>query len=134
MKANIASAINAYPEALAMTDDKRLISFNLQEDNVVNGLLVTRPLKLELRDILKTVNQVIQRGKFNNGDVTTVLYGSRNLINWQLVGSSRNHRLNGLNGTPYKYFRIAATAKLDTQSYIEGASINFKTKYTNKLR
>lgn len=131
---NLASTINSYPEALAMTLDNKLVSFSDTDEQVCKGLYITRPLKLEAADVHKTISTLIQRGHFQRGDVGTVLYGSRDLFTWHLVWSSKDHYLRGLRGTPYKYFRIAGLATLTDGKSIFGASLSFETRHTNQLR
>lgn len=131
---DLASNINSYPEALAMTLDNKLVSFSEIDEEVCKGLYITRPLKLEAPDVHKTVSAIIQRGHFQRGDVGTVLYGSRDLFTWHLVWSSKDHYLRGFRGTPYKYFRIAGLATLTDGKSIFGASVNFEPRHTNQLR
>ena len=131
---DLASNINSYPEALAMTLDNKLVSFSETDEEVCKGLYITRPLKLEAPDVHKTVSALIQRGHFQRGDVGTVLYGSRDLFTWHLVWSSKDHYLRGFRGTPYKYFRIAGLATLTDGKSIFGASVNFEPRHTNQLR
>ena len=131
---NLASTINAYSEAMAMTFDDKLVSFSDTDEEVCKGLFITRPLKLEAADVHKTISSLIQRGHFQRGDVGTVLYGSRDLFTWHLVWSSKDHYLRGFRGTPYKYFRIAGLATLTDGKSIFGASVNFEPRHTNQLR
>ena len=130
----LASSVNAYPDALAMTQDNKLVSFSDTDEQVCKGLYITRPLKLEAADVHKTVSALIQRGHFQRGDVGTVLYGSRDLYTWHLIWSSKDHYLRGFRGTPYKYFRIAGLASLTDGKSIFGASVNFDPRHTNQLR
>lgn len=131
---NIAYHFNSYPEALAVDTDNNIINFSYPIIEPVNCLYVSRPLKLDAPDIHKTINTIIQRGNFIKGHVSTVLYGSRDLVNWHLVWSSKDHYLRGFSGTPYKYFRIAGVANLHPQENIVGASIQFTPKLTNQPR
>lgn len=98
------------------------------------GFFVTRPLKFDLHDVLKTIDTVIQRGNFIKGHVQTILYGSRDLHNWHLIWSSKDHYLRGFRGTPYKYFRIAGITSLSEAESIYGATVQFTPRYTNQLR
>lgn len=136
MYCNIAEPINSYPEALAVDRDRRIVDFSKFDPSAssVPGLLITRPLKLDAPDILKTVDTIIQRGYFHKGHVQSVLYGSRDLIKWHLVWSSKDHFLRGFRGTPYKYFRIALICNLEANESITGASIQFTPRKTNQLR
>lgn len=142
MQSNLASTVNSYPEALAVTRDNRLVNFAetpngaeaAQTEDTPRAVLVTRPLKLSGPDLLKTVDTVIQRGDFRRGHVQSVLYGSRDLRSWHLVWSSTSHTLRGFRGTPYKYFRIALLANLDRDESITGASVQFAPRLTDKPR
>lgn len=128
------STVNAYPDALAMTDAGNLVSFASTDETQCKGLFVTRPIKLDAADVHKTISAIIQRGHFQRGDVGTVLYGSRDLYDWQLVWSSRDHYLRGFRGTPYKYLRIAGLTQLTDGKSIFGASMEYEMRHTNNLR
>ena len=134
MYSTIKDGINSYPEALAVDNNGALLNFSAMGGEPTKGLFITRPLKLDMANIYKTIDNIIQRGNFIRGHVSTVLYGSRDLINWHLVWSSKDHYLRGFRGTPYKYFRIAGVANLDPQENIVGASIQFTPKLTNQPR
>lgn len=126
--------INSYPEALAVTNDGKMVNFAETDGEAVGGLLVTRPLKLDAADVLKTVDTIIQRGNFRKGHVQSVVYGSRDLYNWSLVWSSKDHFLRGFRGTPYKYFRIALLCNLAEDESIYGATVQYDTRKTNQPR
>lgn len=134
MYSNIKSGINSYPEALAVDTDGNLVNFSTSSSENIGGLLVTRPLKLEAPDVLKTIDTVIQRGHFQKGHVQSVLYGSRDLYNWHLIWSSKDHYLRGFRGTPYKYFRIAGLCNLSPDESIFGASLQFNPRHTDQPR
>jgi hypothetical protein len=119
---------------MAMTHDNRLVSFSGTDETVSKGMYITRPLKLDAPDVHKTVTALIQRGHFQRGDVGTVLYGSRDLYDWELVWSSKDQYLRGFRGTAYKYFRIAGLAELSDGKSIFGASVNCEPRHTNNLR
>ncbi|MCI7615151.1 MAG: hypothetical protein MSS61_07360 [Bacteroidales bacterium] len=134
MYSNLHSAVNSYPDALAMTHDNKLVSFSDTDETLCRGMLITRPIKLETPDVLKTIDTVIQRGHFKKGHVQSVLYGSRDLYNWHLVWSSKDHYLRGFRGSPYKYFRIALLCNLASDESIFGASLQFTPRLTNQPR
>lgn len=131
---NFAYSINSYPDTQVVTQENQLLSLSGEETNSADGIFVTRPLKLEAANQLKTITELFQRGNFQRGDVATILYGSRDLVHWHVVWSSRDHRISGIHGTPYKYYRIASTAHLSDGQSIFGASINVSPKFGNKLR
>lgn len=134
MFSKIDSVVNSYPEALAVDKDCNLVDFTKDSAAEIRGLLISRPLKLDAPDMLKTVNTVIQRGLFRQGHVQSVLYGSRDLYNWHPVWSSKDHYLRGFRGTPYKYFRIALLCDLAEGESIYGATAQFTPRQTNQPR
>ncbi|MBQ7156660.1 MAG: hypothetical protein IJR86_02530 [Bacteroidaceae bacterium] len=147
MRSNIKYTINSYPDCLAVDANNKIINLSstaqdaqaeasngYPQDNTVNALLITRPLKLDAPDILKTVDTIIQRGKFRKGHVKSILYGSRDLYNWHLVYSSNDHYLRGFRGTPYKYFRIVLLCELQEDESIFGCTVQFTPRLIDQPR
>lgn len=131
---DIASHLNSYPEALAVDNDNNIVNFSESDVAQVKCLSVTRPLKLDAVNIHKTIESIIQRGNFAKGHVQSVLFGSRDLINWHMIWSSKDHFLRGFRGTPYKYFRVALLCNLAPGESIFGASVQFTPRLTNQPR
>lgn len=134
MYSKIRDNVNSYPEALAVTTDGKMVNFAKTDGEEVNGLLVTRPLKLDAADVLKTVDTIIQRGNFQKGHVQSVVYGSRDLAHWALVWTSKDHFLRGFRGTPYKYYRIALLCSLSEDESVYGATVQYQERKTNQPR
>ena len=143
MPSKIQSTPLDYPAALAMVkgDDNKNVLVDYSKDDIVDGviqvdsgLIITRPLKLDYPDVLKTVDTIIQRGKFQKGHVKSILYGSRDLQHWFLVWSSVDHYLRGFSGTPYKYFRLALLCNLEEGEGLMGSSVQFTPRLTDRLR
>ena len=128
---DIRQPINSYPDALAMSKHNHLVSFSSTDQESAKCLLVSRPIKLNVPDVLKTITSLTQRGTFQNGKVHTVLYGSRDLIHWHIITSSANHKLRSIHGSGYKYFRIASVAELKPDETVSGATIDFTPKLLN---
>lgn len=144
---SLITAINSYPNAYAMAKIKTVGSDGKQEvtnnclvdlsrsaETHQKGLLVTRPIKLDVASMLKTFDTVFLRGLFGKGKVQVILYGSRDNINWHLVHSAKEHYLRGFRGTPYKYFRIVAITDLSIGETLVGASISYTPRLINQLR
>ena len=144
---SLTTAINSYPNAYAMAKIKTVGSDGKQEvtnnclvdlsrsaETHQKGLLVTRPIKLDVASMLKTFDTVFLRGLFGKGKVQVILYGSRDNINWHLVHSAKEHYLRGFRGTPYKYFRIVAITDLSIGETLVGASISYTPRLINQLR
>ena len=142
MQSNIKYGINSYPECLAIDNDNNIINLSgvpevlteNAEASTRSCLLITRPLKFDKPDVLKTIDTVIQRGQFRKGSVQSILYGSRDLFHWHLVASSRDHYLRGFRGTPYKYFRIVLLANLQKDESIFGCTIGYAPRLLDQLR
>ncbi|WP_321331871.1 hypothetical protein [uncultured Bacteroides sp.] len=124
-------SINSYPDSYLKKGNTIV---NLASDNEIisDGVIVSRPMKLDSEG-LKTITQAIHRGSFNNGNVQTILYGSRDLINYSVVTSSANHKMNA-HGSPYKYYVIVIKSTLTVGEHISGTSILVEEKFNNKLR
>lgn len=144
---SLTSAINSYPNAYAMAKIKTVGSNGKQEvtnnclvdlsrstETHQKGLLVTRPIKLDVASMLKTFDTVFLRGLFDKGKVQVVLYGSRDNINWHLVHSAKEHYLRGFRGTPYKYFRIVVITNLFIGETLVGASVSYTPRLINQIR
>lgn len=142
MESEFAHCVDSYPKALAVTSVPQangskvnyLVDLSQNAEGSVSAVLLSRPLRLGLPDVLKTVDNVIQRGAFARGHVQSVLYGSRDLIHWHLVWSSQDHFLRGFSGSPYKYFRVALLCRLDEGESISGCSVRFTPRLTNQPR
>ena len=137
IQSDIRTSLNSYPQALAVNADGDIIDYSASDPTATeprSGLLLTRPLKLDLPDILKTIDTIIQRGNFPKKSIRTILYGSRDLIHWHIIRSSSTADLRGFSGSPYKYFRIALLTLLRPDEILTGATIRFTPRQTNRLR
>lgn len=134
MQSNIANSVNAYPDALAVTDNGCLVNFSDESDDTYKNIVISRPIKLDAFDIHKSVDTIIQRGVFHKGHVKSVLFASNDLYNWIPVWSSADHYLRGFRGTPYKYLRIALLAELTKGEGITGCSVQFAPRLNNQPR
>lgn len=149
---SIVMHVNSYPDALAVHEEGGTVKKYVYDEGgntVPEGAvqyLVTRPIKLDYPNALKTVDTVIQRGYFRiygvpgsliataDKHVKSILYGSRDLFNWFPVSSSEDHYLRGFRGTPYKYFRIALILKLKGDESVYGCTVQYTPRYMNKPR
>ena len=140
----IINRITSYPEAYAFMSNHTIVDFSNEEVSMdpaaiqiyPKQFLVTRPLKLDpsLKDVNKTIDNIIARGNFQKGHVGIVLYGSRDLINWFAIATSADHYLRGFRGTPYKYFRIALVCSLTHKESVWGCSIQYTPRLANQPR
>lgn len=131
---NLYKVVLSYPNAFAVSKDWTLIDLSKTSQGTTPVLMVTRPMKLDMPDVLKTISTVVQRGDFNSSNVCQILYGSNDLRHWHIVYSSNNGYMTGFSGTPYKYFRIALFGKLSKGESIYGCVIEYEARMTNRLR
>ena len=136
MSSTMITSANAYPETAVQLQDGSIVDYTSEGTyETLSGFVMTRPLKLDNPDMLKTIYSLIQRGSFAKGCVKCALYASRDLLNWHVVFSSTDHYLRGFSGTPYKYYRIVSiTAFPRKENGLYGCSINYETKQGNDLR
>lgn len=134
MFANIHHTLNSYPHTYAVDTYGAIIKPFRSSPGDANIAIITRPLKLDLPDALKTIRQLYIRGQFTPGHIQCALYGSRDLKHWHLIASSRDHRIRRISGTPYKYHTIAVLGKLSATESITSAQIDYIPRYTNRLR
>lgn len=139
MQYNFVRSLNSYPDCLAVEDDDgqwNIVDLcNNEDEPIPNQYIITRPIKLDASDIMKRISSIIARGNFRNGSITgLMLYGSRDLFNWHLVWTSKNHILRGFSGSPYKYYRVVIFSKLNPDEGITGLSIDAEGSMTNITR
>lgn len=134
MESNMYSNINSYPDALVVMRDGSLADLNNVTDNPIKATLVTRAIKLGGGDILKTMKGVYQRGLIPVDGVSTILYGSRDYINWHPVSSSAITKMTRIGGTPYKAFRLATLIDFKKGNSLFGVTTEFETRFNNKIR
>ena len=140
IKSNLKASLNSYPDSICVISGQSndvVVDYSgtdVTASTEMPFVVLTRPLKLDAPDIMKTIDTIIQRGKFVRGHVKTLLYGSRDLYNWQLVYTSTDHYLRGFRGTPYKYYRIALVGAMTKDERIFGCEISFTPRLVDQLR
>ena len=78
----------------------------------------------------KRADVVVNTVHYNN---VLALYGSRDGVHYAHIGSTFRDRLR-INGTGYKYFKIAYAGKLTPSDKISGFIAKIDLKYINHLR
>ncbi len=134
-------ALNSYPDALCVDRQGNVVDIGTMLTNVdesssgiVGGLVVTRPFKIDGSDTLKTIYKIYQNGRYKNGNVKQVLYGSRDLVNWSLVSSSSTGRMTDIGGSPYKYFILCLVCSFEKGEKLYAFTLDYGFKYLNRLR
>ena len=99
--------------------------------------MVTRPLKMGMPDVLKTVRKILMRGSYRNkATLKLALWGSRDMQQWQYIGGVKEgSQIARLSGSGYKYFIVAGSGRLDVHGdAISRLTVEEMQKQTNKLR
>lgn len=134
------AAVNDYPDYLLSKWYLGIYSFEAtpdieQDTEKYDGLLITRPLKLENAVALKSIMQVKHIYNIENMNVAGEnnpyldfrIYGSNNLSDWAEVHS--------LTGTPWKYYRFKYwLPNLKATDRFSGTIIETQERRVNKLR
>lgn len=132
VKSDYKRAVNNYPDAYVQSTDgtiKILSSLGQSQENI-RVMFITRPIKLE--NVLFSLQWINHKGILNN-TLNTVIYGSRDGINYQPIKSGTK-RLLRLTGSPYRFFKIAVIASLNPKDVLSGIDISLEPRYTNRLR
>lgn len=130
--------LNPVAECLMVAPDGQTLH-DYSTDEVVEkhgAFLMTRPFKMEQANVMKTIYSIIQRGNLRSKDaVQQALYGSRDMVNWVPIWSSKDIYLRGFRGTGYKYFRMALFLPEMTQNDgLDGATISYMPRETDQQR
>jgi hypothetical protein len=142
MQADFLATLNAYPHAMAVNSSGELVNFLDLSDpsnpsnpsNSPSQFYVTRPFKLGSNDH-KTITALVQHGMIENRQhVKLILYGSRDLATWHVVGSSTTNTLRGLSGTPYTAFRLAVISDLTATESLSDFVVEFTPKHTRVMK
>jgi len=100
------------------------------------GFYVTRPMKLESPDVMKTIRRLIERN-INIGSTTKylALYGSRDLVNWALIAAVKGHSIPRISGTPYRFFIVAGFTEITHKAdVVSRLTMERAKKYMDRIR
>ncbi len=132
IRSTLESTLNAYPEAYAIDRESHVVDLAQSDETSVAFELVTRPLKLDLPDVLKTVRVCIQRGRFPAAAMGVLLYASRDLINWYFIEGVNGAAIRNISGTPYKYFIVCVVGTLTAADRLSGCTIDEIPRFTHR--
>ena len=135
---NIISAVNDYPKTWANCDNRlgyvAELTAKHNDETTLCAYFCSRAIKLDSPDVLKTITDLILRHNTDMYQINTVmLFGSRDLLNWQLVSHSQ-YRVRAKHGSGYKYFKLLVEGDFSSWSKIDGFTAEVSAKFTNKLR
>lgn len=101
---------------------------NIFGTELVNGtadtFLITRPIKLGSTLSPHCIRNIEILGYFECGNVQFSAYGTNDLRQWHLIGSSDCHHLKNFNTTGYRMIRVCVAARLSEGEYLYGVRIS----------
>lgn len=133
------SSVEDYPGTIVnMVDDDNkttIAVFDKLSDALISdkAMYITRPLKIDSPDSFKTIRTLLQRSTLSVNK-SIVMWGSRDMNKWLLVGAADDDKLIRLSGTPYKYFVVGAWVQISVKDSISQLTAEYVDKLTNRLR
>lgn len=142
MANTLTSAVEGYPASMVnMVGDNGVTvigRFDADAQALVGdgmAFYTTRPMKLDKPDVLKTMRTLVERSISHGGAKYLALWGSRDMVNWQLIGAVQGVKMPRISGTPYKYVIVAGWSQLDIHGdVISRLTIEERDKYQDKIR
>lgn len=133
------SSVEDYPGTIVnMVDDDNkttIAVFDKLSDALISdkAMYITRPLKIDSPDSFKTIRTLLQRSTLSVNK-SIVMWGSRDMNKWLLVGAADDDKLIRLSGTPYKYFVVGTWVQISVKDSISQLTAEYVDKLTNRLR
>lgn len=127
--------VNNYPDLYMQTSDevlKLIRSTNEQSGNTTDVTILTRPFKLGTHG-LKSFIEAQYVGVFSHKP-RSVLFGSRDGINYVKLGYSDNFRLPRARGHSFRFFRLLLTLKMKPEDALAGIKVKFDTRYPYRYK
>lgn len=129
-----AGLLNSYPQTFICTKDAngvyKIMDFSTYYDAngsyVRRGMIVTRPFDLDESDVRKQIKQLKIRGNFNQGDVSYLLLGSMDGLNFFVLPSLRSGS--------FKSYRLVVLCELSPSERVSFVELDYEQRFTNKLR
>ena len=142
MANTMTSAVEGYPASMVnMVGDNGVTvigRFDADAQALVGdgmAFYTTRPMKLDKPDVLKTMRTLVERSISHGGAKYLALWGSRDMVNWQLISAVQGGKIPRISGTPYKYVIVAGWSQLDIHGdVISRLTIEERDKYQDKIR
>lgn len=142
MANTLTSAVEGYPASMVNMTGKCGMTIIGQFDADAQALVddgmafyTTRPMKLDKPDVLKTMRTLVERSISHGGAKYLALWGSRDMVNWRLIGAVQGGKMPRISGTPYKYVIVAGWSQLDIHGdVISRLTMEERDKYLDKIR
>ncbi len=137
MSSDFKFAVSDYPNTYIQKGDNGVINISEKIDfdsqDEVTTLMLSRPMKMG-DDVYKAVNTVINRGAMRRNKGALVVFASLDGLEYFPIGSATGNRVSRLQGSPYRYFRLAIIGKMTIRETLSMSSIYYTPKWRNKPR
>lgn len=131
----VVAIANSYPNSVvqvSVMESTRSDIIDLSQENEDDVVVaaVSRPITFGDGDALKTVNTMIARGD----KIKTALYGTIDYKRWTPVASSVERYITGIQGTPYKAFRLVLVGTMSPGQRLTKASFEITPKDDGRIK
>lgn len=131
----VVAIVNSYPNSVvqvSVMESTRSDIIDLSQENEDDVVVaaVSRPITFGDGDALKTVNTMIARGD----KIKTALYGTMDYKRWTPVASSVERYITGIQGTPYKAFRLVLVGTMSPGQRLTKASFEITPKDDGRIK
>lgn len=137
VSSDFVTAVPDYPLCYLQRTGGEVLNLSQKEDydsgKEVPTLLLSRPLKLG-DDAFKTINIVLTRGHLRRDTGGTMVFASHDGHTYVPIGSAAGHRVSRLQGSPYRYFRLAIVRRMKSNESVSLTSVYYTRKWRNKPR
>lgn len=138
ISADFVTEVTDYPNSYLQRATGEVVNLSQKQDydgteKEVRTFLLSRPMKLG-DDALKTVNAVVNRGHLRRQEGAVMVFASHDGMNYVPIGSARGYRVTRLQGSPYRYFRVAIVRDMHIGESLAQTSVYFTRKWRNKPR
>ena len=125
---NIVSSVNDYPGMISQIGNELYSYQKQQSDTVRKGVLITRPISLSDPLSMKVINDIklIYHKTKENTRCRYAMFASNDGNKWIRRTSLRGHS--------FKYFRFVIYTEMSDTDALQGMSIMYDYRRTNKLR
>lgn len=120
-------------ETIDGTTANTIYEIGNSHDETYKVFACTRPLGLDNKNALKEIETIITRGVFAKGHLKSVVYASRDILNWRLVNTSVDHILRNRVGTPYKYYIVATLGEIAYDESINGLTAEGSERFEKEI-
>lgn len=118
------------PSKIMESTRSDIIDLSQEDEDDVVVAAVSRPITFGDGDALKTVNTMIARGD----KIKTALYGTMDYKRWTPVASSVERYITGIQGTPYKAFRLVLVGTMSPGQRLTKASFEITPKDDGRIK